>query len=131
MFNQLFQVAKSVLPLVDDMLRTMCPPIQPRNVANRAAALLKAVSRLGKLTERSCNVTWPSGILNEMNTHYQVRSNVHASRFLQVFMSATQPRIIAIVHANKARADLLSLYVQLLLGKNALINSEHVFKCFC
>lgn len=50
----------------------MCPPIQPRGVENRAAALLRGVNRLGSLTEQTCNVSWPSGILDEMNMHYQV-----------------------------------------------------------
>lgn len=70
-FVELAMVAKSVLPLVDDVLRSMCPPIQAREVEVRAAALLKAVNRLGKLTERTCHVSWPSAILDEMNTHYQ------------------------------------------------------------
>jgi hypothetical protein len=50
----------------------MCPPIQPRDVELRAAALLNSVSRLSKLTERTCNVSWPSAILEDMNMHYQV-----------------------------------------------------------
>ncbi|XP_032776705.2 transmembrane protein 98 [Daphnia magna] len=70
-FVELAMVAKSVLPLVDDVLRSMCPPIQPRGVENRAAALLRGVNRLGSLTEQTCNVSWPSGILDEMNMHYQ------------------------------------------------------------
>nr|CAH0106142.1 unnamed protein product [Daphnia galeata] len=70
-FIELAMVAKSVLPLVDDVLRAMCPPIQPRDVELRAAALLNSVSRLSKLTERTCNVSWPSAILEDMNMHYQ------------------------------------------------------------
>jgi hypothetical protein len=73
-------MARGVIPLVDDMLRSMCPPINPHQVEERAAALLQGISQLSKLTQRTCGMSWPSAIVNEMNTHYQVKSIVRICR---------------------------------------------------
>jgi len=70
-FNEVALMARGVIPLVDDMLRSMCPPINPHQVEERAAALLQGISQLSKLTQRTCGMSWPSAIVNEMNTHYQ------------------------------------------------------------
>lgn len=61
-----------MVPLVDEMLRGMCPPINPCLVESRAEALLQGVGRLAQLTRSTCDVHWPMILLDEMNQHYQV-----------------------------------------------------------
>ena len=68
-------MAKGVVPLVDEMLRCMCPPINPRLVENHAKALLQGVHGLVQLTQSTCGVQWPMLLLDEMNQHYQVENN--------------------------------------------------------
>lgn len=70
-FMEVAMVAKGVVPLVDEMLRCMCPPINPRLVENHAKALLQGVHGLVQLTQSTCGVQWPMLLLDEMNQHYQ------------------------------------------------------------
>lgn len=83
-FSQIVDSAKRISSRVDDMVRSMYPPLDPRLLEARAAALTLAVTHLALLTKYECGQKDKLGLqlidklLNDMDGH------VHVSRRKQL-----------------------------------------------
>ncbi|CAH1183289.1 unnamed protein product [Phaedon cochleariae] len=74
-FRQIVESAKRISSRVDDMVRSMYPPLDPRLLEARAAALTLAVTHLALLAKYECgqkhrdNLNWIDKSLGEMDGH--------------------------------------------------------------
>ncbi|KAK5646683.1 hypothetical protein RI129_005147 [Pyrocoelia pectoralis] len=72
--TRIVESARKISSRVDDMVRSMCPPLDPRLLEARAAALTLAVTQLTIITRYECNendklLTWIDKCLSEMDKH--------------------------------------------------------------
>lgn len=71
----LFKSAKRISSRVDDMVRSMYPPLDPRLLEARAAALTLAVTHLALITRYECgqkekhSLHWIDKSLQDMDSH--------------------------------------------------------------
>lgn len=73
----IFQSARRISSRVDDMVRSMYPPLDPRLLEARAAALSLAVTHLALIARYECgqrgkSMTWIDKSLAEMDGHMVV-----------------------------------------------------------
>lgn len=71
----IIEVAKRISPRVDDVVRSMYPPLDPRLLEARTTALVLSVTHLTLVTRSVCQVTifdWIQDSLNEMEGHLKV-----------------------------------------------------------
>ncbi|XP_030758287.1 transmembrane protein 98-like [Sitophilus oryzae] len=74
-FSQIVESAKRISSRVDDMVRSMYPPLDPRLLEARAAALTLAVTHLALLAKYECGqkdrygLIWIDKLLEEMDGH--------------------------------------------------------------
>lgn len=71
---RIVESARKISCRVDDMVRSMCPPLDPRLLEARAAALTLAVTQLTIITRYECDkndklLTWIDKCLSEMDQH--------------------------------------------------------------
>ncbi|XP_072270851.1 transmembrane protein 98 [Pyxicephalus adspersus] len=89
--SEIIIVAKRISPRVDDVVRSMYPPLDPKLLDARTTALLLSVSHLVLVTKNACHLTvgldWIDQSLSAAEEHMQV---------LREAAMATEPeRIIA------------------------------------
>ncbi|XP_022908149.1 transmembrane protein 98-like [Onthophagus taurus] len=75
--NQIIESARKISSRVDDMVRSMYPPLDPRLLEARAAALALAVSHLALIARYECeqkgkSLKWIDKALIEMDSHISV-----------------------------------------------------------
>lgn len=75
--TQIVDSARKISGRVDDMVRSMYPPLDPRLLEARAAALTLAVTQLAIVARYECGkkdkiVTWIQSSLSEMDRHLMV-----------------------------------------------------------
>ncbi|XP_071941438.1 transmembrane protein 98-like [Antedon mediterranea] len=74
--GEIVAVAKRISPRVDDVVRSMYPPIDPKLIEARSAALMLSVNHLVLVTKNACHVTenleWIDASLELMENHQQV-----------------------------------------------------------
>ncbi|XP_071802879.1 transmembrane protein 98-like [Asterias amurensis] len=74
--NDIVVCAKRISPRVDEVVRSMYPPLDPKLIEARSAALLLALDRLAVATKRACCLpnmdNWINGSLAEMEKHLQI-----------------------------------------------------------
>lgn len=73
-FKQIVECAKRISSRVDDMVRSMYPPLDPRLLEARAAALTLAVTHLALLAKYECGskergLMWIDQSLQDMDSH--------------------------------------------------------------
>lgn len=74
-FSQIVDSAKRISSRVDDMVRSMYPPLDPRLLEARAAALTLAVTHLALIAKYECgqrdkySTQWIDKLLEEMDGH--------------------------------------------------------------
>ncbi|CAG9858297.1 unnamed protein product [Phyllotreta striolata] len=73
-FKQIVECAKRISSRVDDMVRSMYPPLDPRLLEARAAALTLAVTHLALLVKYECGykergILWINKSLDDMDKH--------------------------------------------------------------
>nr|CAH7712205.1 unnamed protein product [Callosobruchus chinensis] len=74
-FTQIVESAKRISSKVDDMVRSMYPPLDPRLLEARAAALTLAVTHLALIAKYECGqkdksgLVWIDSSLEEMDGH--------------------------------------------------------------
>jgi len=74
-FSQIVESAKRISSRVDDMVRSMYPPLDPRLLEARAAALTLAVTHLALIGKYECghrdkyNLQWIDKLLDDMDGH--------------------------------------------------------------
>nr|CAI5816924.1 unnamed protein product [Callosobruchus analis]CAI5860200.1 unnamed protein product [Callosobruchus analis] len=74
-FGQIVESAKRISSKVDDMVRSMYPPLDPRLLEARAAALTLAVTHLALIAKYECGqkdksgLVWIDSSLEEMDGH--------------------------------------------------------------
>ncbi|GAB6023831.1 hypothetical protein CHUAL_008572 [Chamberlinius hualienensis] len=71
----IIEVAKRISPRVDDVVRSMYPPLDPRLLEARTTALVLSVTHLTLVTRSVCQVTifdWIQESLQEMEEHLKV-----------------------------------------------------------
>ncbi|KAJ8920741.1 hypothetical protein NQ315_004880 [Exocentrus adspersus] len=73
-FSQIVESAKRISSRVDDMVRSMYPPLDPRLLEARAAALTLAVTHLALIAKYECGqkdrtLFWIDRSLEEMDSH--------------------------------------------------------------
>ncbi|KAL1490401.1 hypothetical protein ABEB36_013106 [Hypothenemus hampei] len=74
-FGQIVESAKRISSRVDDMVRSMYPPLDPRLLEARAAALTLAVTHLALIGKYECgqkdkiNLQWIDKLLQDMDEH--------------------------------------------------------------
>ncbi|XP_056639410.1 transmembrane protein 98-like isoform X1 [Diorhabda sublineata] len=73
-FKQIVECAKRISSRVDDMVRSMYPPLDPRLLEARAAALTLAVTHLALLAKYECGskergLVWIDQSLQDMDSH--------------------------------------------------------------
>lgn len=72
---EIIEVAKRISPRVDDVVRSMYPPLDPRLLEARLTALILSVTHLSLVTRSVCNITrfdWIEDSLTEMDGHIKV-----------------------------------------------------------
>ena len=77
------QVARRISPRVDDVVRSMYPPLDPRVLEARTAALALAVTNLALVTRHGCSpgrhnsqrFDWINHALASMDSHLMVSSD--------------------------------------------------------
>lgn len=72
---EIIDVAKRISPRVDDVVRSMYPPLDARLLEARSTALILSVTHLTLVTRSVCNVTtfdWIDDSLAEMDEHLRV-----------------------------------------------------------
>ncbi|XP_038077597.1 transmembrane protein 98-like [Patiria miniata] len=71
--SEIVKVAKRISPRVDDVVRSMYPPLDPKLIEARSAALLLSVNHLVLVTKQACrlptSVQWIDSSLGEMEEH--------------------------------------------------------------
>lgn len=75
--NKLIDFAKRIPSRVDDVVKSMYPPLDPRLLEARTAALILAVGQLTLLVQTSCGINksqlaWIENGLDELDTHLAV-----------------------------------------------------------
>lgn len=69
-------VAKRINPRVDDVVKCLYPPIDPRLLEARSAALLLSLQHLVLVTKQACQmssyVEWIDGSIKRMESHLQI-----------------------------------------------------------
>ncbi|XP_041478351.1 transmembrane protein 98-like [Lytechinus variegatus] len=74
--SDIIEVAKRINPRVDDVVKCMYPPIDPRLLEARSAALLLSLQHLVLVTKQACQmssfVEWIDGSIKQMESHLQV-----------------------------------------------------------
>lgn len=74
--SDIVEVAKRINPRVDDVVKCMYPPIDPRLLEARSAALLLSLQHLVLVTKQACQmssyVEWIDGSIKQMESHLQV-----------------------------------------------------------
>lgn len=82
-FRQIVASAKQISSRVDDMVRSMYFPLDPRLLEARAAALTLAVTHLALIAKYECgqrdkyNILWIDRLLQEMDGHVMVRCLIY------------------------------------------------------
>lgn len=76
------QSARRISSRVDDMVRSMYPPLDPRLLEARAAALTLAVSHLALIARYECEkqdapLLWIDKALAEMDGHLSVSTSIN------------------------------------------------------
>lgn len=90
-FGQIVESAKRISSRVDDMVRSMYPPLDPRLLEARAAALTLAVTHLALIAKYECgqkdkfNLVWIDKLLEEMDGHVLV--NISSLILIQYYQS--------------------------------------------
>uniref|UniRef100_T1JH95 Calpain catalytic domain-containing protein n=1 Tax=Strigamia maritima TaxID=126957 RepID=T1JH95_STRMM len=72
---EMIEVAKKISPRVDDVVRSMYPPLDARLLEARSTALILSVTHLTLVTRSVCNIItcdWIEDSLAEMSTHLKV-----------------------------------------------------------
>lgn len=72
---EIIEVARKISPRVDDVVRSMYPPLDPRLLEARLTAVILSVTHLSLVTRSVCNVTsfdWIEESLTEMDGHIKV-----------------------------------------------------------
>ncbi|XP_034254505.1 transmembrane protein 98-like isoform X2 [Thrips palmi] len=76
--SQIMNVARRISPRVDDVVRSMYPPLDPRLLEARTAALVLAVTNLSLVTRHGCSpgrsqrLDWIDQALLSMDSHLKV-----------------------------------------------------------
>ncbi|XP_022079772.1 transmembrane protein 98-like [Acanthaster planci] len=78
--SEIVTVAKRISPRVDDVVRSMYPPLDPKLIEARSAALLLSVNHLVLVTKQACRlpptVQWIDSSLGEMEEHLQAMREI-------------------------------------------------------
>lgn len=74
---------------MDDTVRSMYPPLDPRLLEARAAALTLAVTHLALIARYECgqngkSVSWIDKSLAEMDSHMLVSKHIHNGTILNI-----------------------------------------------
>lgn len=81
-FFTIFQIARKISARVDDVVRSMYPPLDPRLLEARAAALTSVVIHLALIARYECGqrartMAYIDKALAEMETHLLVSANCY------------------------------------------------------
>ncbi|XP_071477561.1 transmembrane protein 98-like [Diadema antillarum] len=92
-------VAKRINPRVDDVVKCMYPPIDPRLLEARSAALLLSLQHLVLVTKQACQmssyVEWIDGAIQRMESHLQVLRD--ASITWEMTTSSSENQLQAVI----------------------------------
>lgn len=73
---EIVDASRRIIPRVDDVVRSMFPPLDPRLLDARTQALILCVNHLVVVTKHACHaptdVDWIDNSLQEMDSHHRV-----------------------------------------------------------
>ncbi|XP_039268632.2 transmembrane protein 98-like [Styela clava] len=87
--EEIVQIAKRVTPRVDDLMRAIQPPLDPKLLEARAAALIFSVSHLALIIKGACrhkgSVEWIDQAMLEMDEHMRILRGVALNSAFETF----------------------------------------------
>lgn len=119
--SEIIEVAKKISPRVDDVVKAMYPPLDPRLLEARCIALILSVNHLALITKTICQwrtCSWIEAALTDMEDNLQVlreagmnMENVASQLNGSIpseYMTGVAPNNFAVVHQVTSQSSIIS-----------------------